>query len=360
MTSTDSKSEKSFKSAFSIESLTKETVSKPSKQEEESGKKVPEVKIESREPNKETSSNNDLQNNLMNILSQFLQQNNSGKDAKNVDLKQYPQEIDAIEEKEPQNYQFTNLDNNLSPSELLIDPNKKKTRTVFSRSQIFRLESMFELKRYLSSSERSSLAKNLNLTETQVKIWFQNRRNKWKRQSNLSSLTNHSEVNQLIQQQQLSNPGPFKLNNSSCSNALLTSMAGNIVSAAAAAHNVNANKNNVPTALNSPLITANLLQSIQNLQNNTFPVALNAAFSNQIKSLIAGVSNNLNSNNNGNAQNFLGGNTSHFSNLLTGLGIAAEGKAVQEDEESSNNQAIAVAAASLLKSLTNNSQGINK
>uniref|UniRef100_A0A4W6E359 H6 family homeobox 1 n=1 Tax=Lates calcarifer TaxID=8187 RepID=A0A4W6E359_LATCA len=48
---------------------------------------------------------------------------------------------------------------------------KKKTRTVFSRSQVFQLESTFDVKRYLSSSER-----------TQVKIWFQNRRNKWKRQ----------------------------------------------------------------------------------------------------------------------------------------------------------------------------------
>ncbi|XP_077351691.1 homeobox protein HMX2 [Festucalex cinctus] len=59
---------------------------------------------------------------------------------------------------------------------------KKKTRTVFSRSQVYQLESTFDMKRYLSSSERACLASSLQLTETQIKTWFQNRRNKWKRQ----------------------------------------------------------------------------------------------------------------------------------------------------------------------------------
>ncbi|EDW97585.1 homeobox protein abdominal-B [Drosophila yakuba] len=64
---------------------------------------------------------------------------------------------------------------------------KKKARTTFTGRQIFELEKMFENKKYLSASERTEMAKLLMVTETQVKIWFQNRRTKWKKQDNVTN-----------------------------------------------------------------------------------------------------------------------------------------------------------------------------
>ena len=79
--------------------------------------------------------------------------------------------------------EFSNKEGEIDEDDdLMGSSRKKKTRTVFSRNQVFQLETTFDAKRYLSSTERSNLATSLRLTETQVKIWFQNRRNKWKRQ----------------------------------------------------------------------------------------------------------------------------------------------------------------------------------
>lgn len=58
---------------------------------------------------------------------------------------------------------------------------KKRSRAAFSHSQVYELERRFNQQRYLSGSERTDLANALKLTETQVKIWFQNRRYKTKR-----------------------------------------------------------------------------------------------------------------------------------------------------------------------------------
>ena len=60
-------------------------------------------------------------------------------------------------------------------------PRKKRSRAAFSHAQVFELERRFSHQRYLSGPERADLAAALKLTETQVKIWFQNRRYKTKR-----------------------------------------------------------------------------------------------------------------------------------------------------------------------------------
>ncbi|XP_063802619.1 homeobox protein Nkx-2.8 [Pseudophryne corroboree] len=58
---------------------------------------------------------------------------------------------------------------------------KKKRRVLFSKAQTLELERRFRQQRYLSAPERDQLAHILQLTPTQVKIWFQNHRYKMKR-----------------------------------------------------------------------------------------------------------------------------------------------------------------------------------
>ncbi|XP_028818227.1 barH-like 2 homeobox protein [Denticeps clupeoides] len=104
----------------------------------------------------------------------------------------------------------------------------RKARTAFSDHQLNQLERSFERQKYLSVQDRMDLAAALNLTDTQVKTWYQNRRTKWKRQTAvglelLAEAGNYSALQRMF-------PSPYFYHPS-----LLGTVDGSTAAAAAAA-----------------------------------------------------------------------------------------------------------------------------
>ncbi len=58
----------------------------------------------------------------------------------------------------------------------------KRPRTMFTLTQLQRMEREFVRRQYITGSQRLKLAEELQLSETQVRVWFQNRRIKWRKE----------------------------------------------------------------------------------------------------------------------------------------------------------------------------------
>lgn len=128
----------------------------------------------------------------------------------------------------------------------------RKSRTAFSDFQLNSLEKSFEKHKYLSVQDRIELANRLNLTDTQVKTWYQNRRTKWKRQSSLGIEWLIAAAT--VEQQLASKSGQ--------TNADMAELAKNVV-AAAGSSTPSQQAQNVSFNLNNYLQYSNMFQPSQ-------------------------------------------------------------------------------------------------
>ena len=154
---------------------------------------------------------NEINNDLGNNDDDDVDENNSQNSNDEIDEENYHNEGEDGDEGDDDECFDDDYDTNETKQDLLMSSNgsvpnstgkKRKRRILFTKHQTYELEKRFRQQRYLSAHERENLANFINLSPTQVKIWFQNHRYKIKRARQEKALQAAAAAAAVVAQQQ--------------------------------------------------------------------------------------------------------------------------------------------------------------
>ncbi|KAL5269302.1 hypothetical protein ACHWQZ_G002947 [Mnemiopsis leidyi] len=115
-------------------------------------------------------------------IRQLLGQESEGLSEEDVTDNQHENQSEGcFKPAQPPSFCSKSFPSTSSPSIASQIKTRRKQRTSFTERQLTALETMFRYKMYVTLIDRAVLAKHLELTDGQIKTWFQNRRTKWKR-----------------------------------------------------------------------------------------------------------------------------------------------------------------------------------